>query len=46
MTFAVLHIASILAALAIIFPGHAPIFGMVAGLGINLALIAAFALTD
>ena len=36
----------LLAALAIIFLGNAPIFGMVAGLGINLALIVAFALTD
>lgn len=46
VTFAVLHIASVLAALAVIFLGHAPVFGMVAGLAVNLALIVAFAVTD
>lgn len=46
VTFAALHIASVLAALAVIFLGDAPVFGMVAGLGVNLALLVTFAVTD
>ena len=46
VTFAVLHIATVLAALAVVFLGNAPIFGTLAGLGINLALVVAFAVTD
>lgn len=46
VTFAVLHIASVLAALAIVFLGNAAIFGTVFGLGVNLALVVAFAVTD
>ncbi len=46
VTFAVLHVASVLAALALVFLGHATIFGLLVGLGVNFALIVAFAVTD
>ena len=46
VTFAVLHVASVLAALALVFLGHATIFGLLFGLGVNFALIVAFAVTD
>ncbi|SKA30845.1 hypothetical protein SAMN02745126_05036 [Enhydrobacter aerosaccus] len=43
--FGVLHIVSILAALALAFPGNAPVFGFLFGIVVNLGLIVAAALT-
>ncbi len=44
--FAVLHISSILAALALAFLGDAPVFGFLFGLAVNLGLIVAAAQTN
>jgi hypothetical protein len=43
--FAVLHIASILAAMALAFPGGAPVLGFLFGLVVTLGLVVAAAVT-
>lgn len=42
VSFAVLHVIAVLAALALAFLGNAPIFAAVVGVGVNLALVIAF----
>jgi hypothetical protein len=44
--FAVLHVALVLACLALGFPGHAPTFALLLGVGGTLALIVAFMITE
>lgn len=43
--FGVLHVALVLACLAVAFPGHAPATGLLLGLGGTLVLMVVFALT-
>lgn len=44
--FAVMHVALVLACLALAFPGHAPVIAVLLGLGGTIALIAAFAISS
>jgi len=43
--FGALHVGLVLASLAMAFPGHAPVLGLMLGLGGTLALMVVFALT-
>jgi hypothetical protein len=43
--FAAAHVALILVSLALAFPGHAPWFGFLLGVGGTLALIVGFVIT-
>lgn len=43
--FAAMHIALVLASLALAFLGHAPVIGFLMGVGGTIALITAFAVT-
>lgn len=44
--FAVMHVALVLACLALGFPGNAPVVALLLGMGGTLALIVAFLVTD
>lgn len=43
--FGALHVGLVLACLAIAFPGHTPLLGLLLGLGGTFALMVGFALT-
>lgn len=44
--FGGMHVALVLICLALGFPGHAPVFAVMLGIGGTLALIVAFLITD